>query len=175
MHSLQDHTNQEKHSNIWSAQSRPQGRRAGCLAFSYSPLKDSVGLISIKLSPPDFPVIRCMMTSSCNQSSCTPSYSQTVDIGPVSPTRGPRTPSFKVGSSESPSAGGSSYLAAYPPSPTDWCITPAKCRGRFLRGVATHHRPIAEPSWDRGGSYFATNSFILGHVRLIKKMWSLSM
>lgn len=135
---------------------RPQGRPAGCLAFSYSPLKDSVGLISIKLSPPVFPVIRCMVTSSRNwsrayQSSYTPSYSQTIDFGPAFPTPGCRTPSFTVGSLETPSVGGSGYLAAYPPSPTDWCITPAKSRRRFLMGVATHHTPIAEPCWERGG------------------------
>lgn len=57
--------------------------------FGYSPLYESVGLISIKLSSPPFPVIRCMVSPSCVQASLNgPPIHQNVPsqtlFGPVS-------------------------------------------------------------------------------------------
>lgn len=85
--------------------------------LTYSPLYESVGLISIKLSCPPLPVIRCMASPSCVRVSANGPCPQPDALGPVSPHVG-TVPAFTLVLPER-RLGRRSLLAGYPASPRD--------------------------------------------------------
>lgn len=126
--------------------------RGKTLKIGYSPLYESVGLISIKLSSPPFPVIRCMVSPSCVQASLNgPPIHQSVPshtlFGPVSHAGTLGRPPSESSPRETPQLTDQGFLAGFPPSPTDprlpHHLSPELGEVSY-GGVASHHPPMAE-------------------------------
>lgn len=105
--------------------------------FDHSPLYESVGLISIKLSSPPFPVIRCIVSPSCVQASLNgPPIHQSVPsrtlFGPVSHAGTPVRLPLESSSRETPQlTDQASWQASLlPPRTADCRITSARSGGR---------------------------------------------
>lgn len=100
--------------------------------FTYSPLYESVGLISIRLSCPPLPVIRCMASPSCVWASVNGACLQPDALGPVSLP-------------PSPQSGPSCFQSRAPPRD-------ASADGAYWQATLLHpgtRRITSAPSWGR--------------------------
>lgn len=137
--------------------------------FGYSPLYESVGLISIKLSSPPFPAIRCIVSPSCVQASLNgPPIHQSVPsqmlFRPVSHAGTLGRPPSESSSRETPQlTDQASWQASLlPPRTADCRITSARSGGGVVRrsGLTPPANGWARPAkqtLNRG-------AFVLGHV-----------